>query len=303
MLDLLKLPLWSIYKGYTPLWQRSEARVVLGTAMLAAIYVIGRVYSDTCRVRVGEQEWPIANLPAELDGLRIVHISDIHADARTDMARIEAYIERVNALKPDLAVFTGDLITWGTEYVEVGARMIGRIQARYGVYACIGDHDYWTGQEYVADNLRRQGVMILEDERTSIPVESTRIDIAGVTNIYSRHPRTETLEESETPPEKGTLAIFITHQPSVWLADFANERGYHLFLAGHTHGGQVVLRWPGIALTPVMRETPYLSGFYEVGRMLISVNNGLGLTLAPIRYQAPAEVTLIRIRRRFKKIF
>lgn len=268
--------------------------------ILTVIYVAGRIYSDTCRVRISERVWPIAGLPVELDSLRVVHISDLQADARADRARMEAYVGRVNALKPDLVVFTGDLVTFGTRYIEAGAQMIGRIRARYGIYACIGDHDYWAGREQVVEELRRHGVVVLEDEGTVVSVDSAKVVIVGVTNIYNQRPRLETLEEISTKrlsPTNGMLTIFITHQPSAWLADFAKERGYHLFLAGHTHGGQVVLRLPGIVLAPVLRETPYLSGFYEAGRMLISVNNGLGLTLAPIRYQAPAEVTLIQVRR------
>ena len=205
---------------------------------------------------------------------------------------------RVNALKPDMVVFTGDLVTSGTAYIKIGAQMIGRIRARYGIYACIGDHDYWASRERVVNDLQRQNVVVLEDESTTVSVGSLVIVLTGVTNIYSQRPRIEALQGMGLPSPTGMLAIFMTHQPSAWLVDFVKERGYHLFLAGHTHGGQVVLRWPGIALTPVIRETPYLSRFYEAGQMLININNGLGLTLAPIRYQAPAEVTLIRVRRR-----
>jgi predicted MPP superfamily phosphohydrolase len=300
VLDLLKLPLWLFDRGHTALWRGIEARIILGMVTLMVVYVVGRIYSDTCRVQINERVWSIAGLPEGLDGLRIVHISDLQADLRTDETRMGVYIEKVNALKPDLVIFTGDLVTSGTEHIEAGAGMLGKIRSRYGIYACIGDHDYWASREQVVRSLQRRGIVVLEDESRAVPVDSAMVAIAGVMNIYSQRPGPEILERIEAMRFSSTdtmLSIFITHQPSGWLVDFAREKGYALFLAGHTHGGQVVLRWPGITLTPVMRETPYLSGFYEAGTMLISVNNGLGLTLAPLRYQAPAEVTLIEVRR------
>jgi predicted MPP superfamily phosphohydrolase len=81
------------------------------------------------------------------------------------------------------------------------------------------------------------------------------------------------------------------------LVKHAEENDYDLFLAGHTHGGQIAFPLPGFLLTGSSFETPYVSGFYRAGSMLVSVTNGLGLTLAPVRYNAPAEITLITLRR------
>jgi predicted MPP superfamily phosphohydrolase len=88
----------------------------------------------------------------------------------------------------------------------------------------------------------------------------------------------------------------LTHQPSEWLVDYSLKQGYNLFVAGHTHGGQIVFPVPGFLLTGSSFETDYVTGFYQVGEMLVSVNNGLGMTLAPVRYHAPAEVTLILLK-------
>jgi predicted MPP superfamily phosphohydrolase len=78
--------------------------------------------------------------------------------------------------------------------------------------------------------------------------------------------------------------------------ELAAERDYDLLVAGHTHGGQIVFPLPGFLLTGSSFETKYVTGFYDVKSMMVSINNGLGLTLAPIRYLAPAEVTLIVLR-------
>ncbi|HSF23722.1 MAG TPA: metallophosphoesterase, partial [Blastocatellia bacterium] len=93
-----------------------------------------------------------------------------------------------------------------------------------------------------------------------------------------------------------SLSILLTHQPSTWLVRLAADREFDMFLGGHTHGGQIVFPLPGFLLTGSSFETDYVTGFHRVGSMLVSINNGLGLTLAPIRYHAPAEVTLIVLR-------
>ena len=77
----------------------------------------------------------------------------------------------------------------------------------------------------------------------------------------------------------------------------ASEQSYSLFCGGHTHGGQVVVGWLGVFFTPVQVETPFISGTYRIGGMAVSINNGLGLTMAPLRFQAPAEVTMITVQR------
>ena len=89
------------------------------------------------------------------------------------------------------------------------------------------------------------------------------------------------------------LRILLVHQPAEWLLNQASERSYDLLVAGHTHGGQIVIHPLGIPVTASMRETGYYSGEYTLGSMAIVVTNGVGLTLAPVRYHAPAEVTTI----------
>jgi predicted MPP superfamily phosphohydrolase len=151
----------------------------------------------------------------------------------------------------------------------------------------------------VIENLQKNVVTVLDNRATQVPVGSTYISLTGVTNVYRTQSRTgggETLyrlEQLERERSRGPLNILLTHQPSPWLVNFAHGRGYDLFLAGHTHGGQVAFKLPGMLLAGSSFETPYVTGFHKVGSMLVSVTNGLGLTLAPIRYNAPAEVTLL----------
>jgi hypothetical protein len=231
---------------------------------------------------------------------------------------MENYVNAVNKLEPDIILFTGDLVTYGEEHIDIGAEMMGRLKARYGVYACLGDHDYWANPEMVVRSLEESGVIILEDEDYTLGVKpeksgfielgmatedgsftgSANIHMTFVTNIYSKRPNEEILKTLATEGTNPTIKIFVTHQPSEGLIRFAVKNNYDIFLAGHTHGGQVVITLFGIKLTPVLFETSFLSGQYRFDSMFVNVNNGLGLTFSPVRYNSPATVTLIELRKK-----
>lgn len=297
-MDLVKLVLLPIYKRKKAGWQSLEAWAIVTAVALAVLYVSGRVYSDTFLLRTRSKEVRVANLPPELDGLRIVHIADLQVDSRTNTSKVDPYIDAVNNLRPDLILFSGDAVTSGVSFVEQAAEALSKLKARFGTYACVGDHDYFADRKIVVDQLQARGIVVLENESTAVPVDGGTVAITGVTNVYRNHVSEETVNNLARERDPASLSIFLTHQPSPWLVRLAADRGYDLFLGGHTHGGQIVFPLPGFLLTGSSFETNYVTGFYRVGSMLVSINNGLGLTLAPIRYHAPAEVTLIVLRSR-----
>ena len=295
----------------------AHAWLVVMISVICLVYVPARIYLDTKTVRTERMEVMIPNLPENLDGFKIAHISDLQADNRTVKSRMENYVNAVNKLEPDIILFTGDLVTYGEEHIDIGTKMMGRLKARYGVYACLGDHDYWANPEMVVRSLREAGVIILEDEDYTLDIKpkksslmgldmatedgsftgSTNIHMTFVTNIYSKRPNKEILKTLATKDTNPALKIFVTHQPSEELIRFAAKKNYDIFLAGHTHGGQVVIMLFGVKLTPVLFETSFLSGQYRFDSMFVNVNNGLGLTFSPVRYNSPATVTLIELRK------
>jgi hypothetical protein len=274
---------------------RWAARAMLLFAALVLVYTPIRAYTDTRQIRVREQVIASEKLPAEIAELRIVHLSDLQLDARTDASLVRRYIERANALQPDLAFFTGDTVTSGTEYIEAAAAWLGAVRARYGIYACLGDHDYWADPRRVPESLSRHGVVLLDDASRSLELGPISLHIAGVTNIYRRRPSSETLARLAAEKPAGHFSILIAHQPSPSLVQWAKEQEYDLLLAGHTHGGQIALPFFGLRLALARLETPFVSGAYDVGTLWVNVTNGLGLTFAPLRFHAPAEIVLLRI--------
>jgi hypothetical protein len=106
----------------------------------------------------------------------------------------------------------------------------------------------------------------------------------------------ENILDSLSSNNNGSFKIFLTHQPQEYLIESAHKNNFNLFLAGHTHGGQVTLVFPFIQLTPTMFETKYIRGDFWFDGMLMIINRGLGMSLAPLRYNSTPEITLITLK-------
>ncbi len=297
--DLSRLLLRPLYKKHQAVWMKSQAWITVALGVLVGIYVPARILHDTYSLRLSQHEAPIPNLPRELEGFRIVQLSDLQADLYTGEQKMQPYIDLANAQQPDIIVFAGDLVTRGTSHIAAGAKMMGQLRARLGVYACLGDHDYWANPRTVAQQLQTNRVATPEDSVLTLAASPSKITLTILTNVYNRRPSLEILRHlRQQRNDSAAVHLMLSHQPSDELVQFAQQNGYHLLLAGHTHGGQVVFKPFGFPLSVSHTETPYYSGFYQLGNLHLSVTNGLGLTFAPFRYQAPAEVTLIVLKRK-----
>lgn len=279
------------------IWQLRFARGFLFLAAFTLIYTAAKMVWDTNRMTVENLTYKISKVDSATptSPLTVVHITDIHADVFTDKKKMDRYIQIVNDANPDLVIFTGDLITEGIGHVQQGAMALQKIDATYGVYAVIGDHDYWAGQDHITNALEERGIHVLRNVDIEINHEGMPINIAGVTEIYSYNLERSQLQELiQNVPEEG-LKIVASHQASDRLIDFSKNSGTDLLLAGHTHGGQVRIPVFFYPFTAVRSETQYVNGHWTLGNMLLNVNSGLGFTLSPVRYNAPAEVTIIQV--------
>jgi predicted MPP superfamily phosphohydrolase len=295
--DIVKLTVLRFLRGPAEWWHAKEPWFVAFALVVIVLYSGATIVKDTWTVRLVQGE---AHLPpsfSSLDGFRIAQIADIQGDGRTTPERVRRFVRRVNALKPDLVFFAGDLATSGTKYIDSTAAVLGELQSTYGTFGAVGDHEIFSNKLLALAALRRNGITIPEDTTLFLDLRGTRVALSIVTYTYPQKPTPEKLERV-TSDLGNTYRIFLVHQPAETLVDLARRKGYNLFIAGHTHGGGIAFGIPGLFLVaPASFETRYLSGFYQVGNMLVSVTNGLGFTLAPIRYHAPAEITLLTLKR------
>ncbi len=299
-IDLIRLVLFPLYKKHRESVKRKISVLSLVIISTAILYVPLRVAYDYNFVSTRITEVEIENLPEDLENFKIAFISDSQADWYTDEDRLGNYVETANAANPDLILLAGDVITSTPRYIKKGAEALGKLNAGYGVYSCVGDHDNWAYREDNDRSLREisaaltdVGVEMVDNDKRIISVDSSSIKIAFATFTYSRRIEQPELEQLSNGNGEHDIDIFLTHQPNEFLISYANELNYDLFLAGHTHGGQLTILFPFINLTPTLMETKYVKGDFFLENMQIIVNRGLGMSIAPIRYNSTPEVTVI----------
>lgn len=296
MHDLL-LPLLKKLSSFSPEWLNLQfARIFLTLTVVTFIFSATKLAWDTYRITTTKLEHKIATNITGFTPLRVIHIADLHADRFTDEEKMNRYVDHINALNPDLVLFGGDLISSGTDYVKAGAAALGKIQSTYGTFAVLGDHDYWNQPEFIIETLAGHGIEVLRDKNIHLDHNGHSIRITGITELYSRMISPGSLKTLLNEPSDGVIKILLTHQATDHIINKSKEHGIDLLLGAHTHGGQIRIPIFFHKVTAARSETRYVNGQWTKDQMLLNVNNGLGFTLSPVRYNAPAEVTLITLK-------
>ena len=291
---LTRLLLFPWYRKARERWRRVEATILIAVVAFLIPYSAIVIVKDTWTVRIADIPIHVQGKASGLIGKKIVFVSDVQGDGRTDERELRSYVGRINGLHPDIVFFAGDLVTSGERYIESSADIMGGIGPNVVKIAAVGDHDMFSDRDSVVNALRRNGFIIADDSTVTMTIDSTVLSVSLVTNTYLRRPKAAMLQELAEEVDGAGFKVFLVHQPSEQLVRFAEGHGYDLFLAGHTHGGGVAFGIPGVFLAaPARLESKYMSGRYSAGSMTVVVTNGLGLTLTPVRFHAPAEITVL----------
>ena len=280
--------------------------------------------SERFRFETRQVEVPIANLPPELDGLRITQLSDIHIGSYMPVAQVRRAVSMANELCGDLTVVTGDFLTVANDPLEDCIAELSRLRSPLGVWGCNGNHEIYAGAEAESAALfQRFGMRLLRHENAELHWQGRAFNLIGVD--YQRQPRGETyrppmMPEVERLVRSDVPNILLSHNPNTFRR--AAELGIELSLAGHTHGGQVRVEILNHSWNPAEFLTPYVAGLYrrplhssalldgdEIAALprapkvvspassIIYVNRGLGTIGAPVRLGVPPEITLMTLRR------
>jgi len=230
----------------------------------------------------------IAALPRSLDGYVIAQVSDLHGGNYIGERELDEGFELVRAAKPDLVVVTGDMVDFDTTFAPLVARKLAELAPRDGVFACLGNHDYYAGWAKVLASMTAAGITTLVNEGTVIrPRDHGGFALLGADDRWSgRYGRPgPRLEDALSMVPDALPRILLSHQPVTvdrWPGKVA------LQLSGHTHGGQIN---PGFR--PAELFMTYVAGLYRVGGTVLYVNRGFGTVGPPSRIGAPPEVTRI----------
>jgi predicted MPP superfamily phosphohydrolase len=260
------------------------------TAGLGAA-LIGTLMAFVGRPRLREHEIEIAGLPAAFDGYRVAQISDLHCGPFADGARVDRWVAAVNRLEVDLVAVTGDLIASGSAFVPVVATSLGKLRGRDGVFACMGNHDYFTDGEEMASALEQAGLTVLRNRGVSIRRDDAVLYVAGVDDTWTKR---NDLDRALADRPAAASTLLLAHDP-VLFPDAA-KRGVDLTLSGHTHGGQIGVPFFARRFNLARVITRFTTGLYRMGAAALYVNRGLGTTGMPIRLAVPAEIAVLTLR-------
>jgi len=245
--------------------------------------------------RVREIDVPIPGLPADLDGLRLLHLSDIHLSAFLSEAELARVIDAANHLRPHLAAVTGDLISAHGDPLDACIRQLARLRADAGIVACMGNHEVFAGvEDYAAAAGARAGISFLRGQSLPLRFGNATLHVAGV-DYQPIFKRANYLRGAERLLVPGETNLLLSHNPDVFPV--AARQGYNLMLSGHTHGGQVSVEILNQAINPARFLTPYFYGLYRIGTAAAYVTRGIGTIGIPARIGAPPEISLLRLRK------
>ena len=264
-------------------------------AITALALAVWGFWIEPDRLLVNEFVITPRNWPKQLDGLRITALSDLHVGApHITLAKLRRVVELTNEQQPDLIVLLGDYVTQGVlggRFIEpeLIARELINLRAKNGIYAVLGNHDWWYNAARVKAALENAGIRVLENDVAELNINGQKLWLAGLGD-----------ELKGKPDITGTLAkvsdqapvIALTHNPDL----FPRLPSYiALTLAGHTHGGQCEFPFIGRPIVPSKFGQRYAAGYLIEDQKPLFVTSGLGTSILPVRFGVPPEIALLKL--------
>ncbi len=286
------------------IWLANAGRLSAGAAvgsgwaigMFSYLTCLGLVLAFRPRprdVQVTRLEIPIPELPAGFDGYQILHLSDFHKGLYLSAEGLVARLGAAVSIEPDLVVFTGDLADRGADHAEHAAGILAALPAGDGTVAVLGNHEYWVGEESITQSYSRYGVKVLTNSHLTRSRGGDTMYLAGVGD--ASYLNEDDLAAALDGIPTGAPIILLSHAPDIIRKPLSARAS--LILAGHTHGGQVVLPGIGPIYVPSRLGRAYASGLHRIDGRWLLINRGLGEVFPPLRINCPPEIILLTLRR------
>jgi predicted MPP superfamily phosphohydrolase len=267
-------------------------------------------FRNKYRYQVERLKLSYPNLPASFKGLKIVQVSDIHSGSFTDKEAVMRGVQKVLNEKPDLILFTGDLVNDRAIEMHEWMEVFSQLKAPMGVYAVFGNHDYgdyiqWESAEAKVKNLEnlkkvhaQLGWRLMMNEHIAIEKDGHHIALLGIENwsAFGRFTKYGKMHEAYAGTEEYSFKILMSHDPSHWDAEVTKlYKDIDLTLSGHTHGMQFGVEVPGFKWSPVQYFYKRWAGLYEKDKQKLYVNRGFGFIGYPGRVGILPEITVIEL--------
>jgi uncharacterized protein len=269
---------------------------ILSLLLICAACLIWGFFIEPNRLVVNHYIIDIQDWPRAVSGLRIALIADIHTDNRfIDEAKLRRIVELTNAEQPDLIVLLGDYIQGGRREnahrvePEVTANVLKGLRAPLGVFAILGNHDWWYNGPKVRQAFEAVGIPVLENEVTEVHWHGQSIWLVGLADLWTRP---QHVDETIAKVPAGATIIALTHNPDI----FPNlPRTVPLLLAAHTHGGQVNLPLIGTPVVPSDYGPKYTAGHIIENGHHMFVTTGIGTSIIRVRFRVTPEIAIVTV--------
>ena len=264
----------------------------LTAAGAAGALSLGGAATTVVAPRVLEHDVPLDGLPPELDGFRIVQLSDLHVGPTIGGGWLGAVVATVNELSPDLVALTGDVIDGDADNFVTDVAPFADLQAPHGCFLVTGNHEYYSGVDAWVERFRSLGLEVLLNEHRVVSVGAARLVLAGVTDYSAGRMRADHAPDADRAmagaPDHD-VRVLLAHQPRSYFASKAHA--FDLQLSGHTHGGQ---HWPFTWMIGFAQ--PFVRGLQRVESTWLYVSRGTGYWGPPNRAGELSEITVLTLR-------
>ena len=269
------------------------------------------IFIGRYQVVVEKQNLYFENLPQQLDGFKIIQISDIHLGSfRNNSDVLIKTHQIIEELQPDLLLFTGDMVNNFSDEMNGFEPYLNQLSSRYGKYAIQGNHDYgdyyeWPDSVSKRDNLNQiesgfanVGFKLLKNQWSKITVKDTSFALIGVENWgHQPFPQYANLDIAMKEIPANAFKILMSHDPAHWNSVVVPQTDIPLTLSGHTHGGQFGVKIAGIEFSPIYLVQKRWGGLYKSDNQFLYVNRGLGTIGFSGRVEMNPEITLLTLYR------
>ena len=272
-------------------WRTFLARVLASGAGALGLSLSGyALYEGLRDVQVKHTKITLNKLANELDGFRIVQLTDVHIGPTIGRDFTEGLVEKVNALAADIVVITGDLVDGSVSEIGENVAPLINLEAKEGVFFVTGNHEYYSGADQWLEFLPSLNIRCLRNERVQISRGASSLDLAGIDDSDAdKFGHGADLPRALSGRDTSNPVVLLAHRPRAFPQ--AKEHGVDLQISGHTHGGQI---WPFGYITRLVE--PFILGLHKRDDSQIYVSCGTGYWGPPMRLAAPAEIALLELK-------
>lgn len=269
---------------------RALAYAAFGAALAGSTALLYSTQIEPNWLAIERLALKLPRLPRSFEGYTVVQLSDLHLGPFIGAKELRHVVEATNALQPDVIVATGDFVSrLSRGEADTLKTELAYLAARDGVYAVLGNHDWWTNHRVVEQALQQAGLTVLRNQNTALTRNGETFYLAGVDDVWEQ--QADLVTALEGIPQSASV-ILLAHEPD-YADTAATDPRVSLQLSGHSHGGQVYI--PGLPLWVPRYAHKYPVGLRQIENLQLYTNRGIGLTGLPIRFNCRPEITLFTL--------